>query len=149
MARKPPIRFRAYADQKERYWVAVRVFDTAKQMQRDIAACGHGMKDLKDTQGQVTSAQHFKNGRKTGVFAVMWLNRKALNGHGMEIVTHESVHAAIRYFERRGWPVCLAHETREGAIDVHERWLEERLAYAVGRIARHINLRLFRHKVWT
>lgn len=141
------IKFRAYADPKKRYWVEVRVFDTAKQMRKDIAACGYGMK-LKGTEGQVTSAQFFKNGRKTGVFAVMWLNENVLKSHGMEVVTHESLHAAVRYFERRGWPVCLALEMREGSIDTHERWLEERLAYAVGLIARYINRGLFRHKVW-
>lgn len=47
-------------------------------------------------------------------------------------------------FER--WRVN--QKTRVGAPDVHERRLEERLAYAVGRINKYITRGLFRHGVW-
>lgn len=140
------IKFRAYADARCCFWVEVRVFDTRREMNADIKAFNHYV--LADTAGQVTEATYRRNGKKTGVFAVMWLNRKDVNKNPSEISSHESVHAALRYFERRGWPVCLHQETRNGAPDVHERRLEERLAYAVGRISRYLTRGLFRHGVW-
>ena len=151
MKRKPPITFRAYADAKHGFWCVVRVFETPAQMRGDIrrtlGSCG------KDTVGQTTGATRIMaNGKRQdimrGCFAIMWLNRVTMTKWPSEVNAHEAVHAGIRYFERRGWPVCLHQETREGAPDVHERRLEERLAYAVGRIAKYITRGLFRHGVW-
>lgn len=144
-----PLKFRAYADDKRRYWVEVHVFETEQAMQKDISRItGESLKALKPVEGQVNELQRRTSGRRSGVFAIMWMNRKTLNSHGMEVVAHESVHAALRYFDRRGWPVCLVHETTYGSPDKKENWLEERLAYAVGRVARNIARQLFRHKVW-
>ena len=143
-----PIRFRAYADDGRCFWCEVRVFDTRRDMCRDIKRCAGGGKGLFQTAGQVNEAVFRRGGRKTGAFAVMWLNRKDVNKNPSEIASHESVHAALRYFERRGWPVCLHSETQDGAPDVHERSLEERMAYAVGRISRYVTRGLFRHGVW-
>ena len=142
-----PIRFRAYADDRKHFWAEVRVFDTQKQMCKDIKRCTGAPANFR-TAAQVNDATFYRDGRKTGAFAVMWLNRKDINKNPTEIASHESVHAAIRYFERRGWPVCLHQETRVGAPDVHEHRLEERLAYAVGRISKYLTRGLFRHKVW-
>lgn len=141
-----PIKFRAYADAKRRYWVEVRVFETGHAMRRDIRRC-LGKVDP-NTDGQVNGATFRRKGRLLGVFAIMWLSRETVTKWPTEIVTHESVHAALRYFERRQWPACLEHESRHGAPDVHERRLEERLAYAAGRIAKYAARGLFRHGVW-
>lgn len=145
------IRFRAYADQKQNHWIEVRVFDTAKEMRRDISRCtGEPIKYLSDVEGQVASAtRRNSEGRTDGCFGVMFLNRPILNRHGMEVVAHESVHAALRYFHRRGWVPCLAHESQHNEPDPHERHMEERLAYTVGRIASNINRALFRRRIWT
>ena len=141
-----PIRFRAYADAGRCFWAEVRVFDTRRDMCRDIKrCCGRA---YPHTAGQVTGATKRRNGRKTGAFAIMWLNRKDINKDPSEIQAHEAFHAGMRYFERRGWPVCLHSETQDGAPDVHERSLEERMAYAVGRISRYVTRGLFRHGVW-
>lgn len=143
------IKFRAYADDRRRYWVEVRVFDTANAMRRNIAfSTGEHDRLLGKTEGQVSEAIKYSAGKKTGGFAVMWLNRPAMNSAGLEIVAHEAVHVAVRYFLRRNWPVCLEHETRYGAPNPHENRLEERFAYAVGRIAKNIGNGLFRHGVW-
>lgn len=143
------IKFRAYADDKRRYWVEARVFDTADEMRRDISKCtGEKGKSLDKTEGQVNEAIKYSAGKKTGCFSVLWLNRSAMNGAGMEITAHESVHVAVRYFLRRNWPICLSHEAKHGSPDPHENNLEERFAYAVGRIARNIGRGLFRHGVW-
>lgn len=150
MKQKAPITFRAYADEKRRYWVEVRLFKSAHAMRRDIRSClCCSMKELSAVVAMVTNGERWsKSGRKTGAFAVMWLNECYVQKYPSEVVAHESVHAAIRYFNRRGWPVCLAHESEHDAPDAHERRLEERLAYATGRIAKHVARGLFRHGVW-
>lgn len=141
-----PIVFRAYADNKERYWAEVRVFDTHADMLRDIKK-EVGVADP-DAESEVREATFRRKGRKLGTFAVLWTHREAMTKWPTEVVAHESVHLALRYFDRRGWAPCLAHETHHDAPDVHERRLEERLAYATGRIAKYIARGLFRHGVW-
>lgn len=147
MRTRKPITFRAYADAKQRYWAEVRVFETMKDMHRDIARSWKQKPDPR-TEAQVNGATFRRKGRVLGAFAIMWFHRGALQKHPTEIVTHECVHAALRYFERREWPACLEHESRHGAPDLHERRLEERLAYAAGRIGRYITRGLFRHGAW-
>jgi hypothetical protein len=141
-----PIVFRAYADNAKCFWVEVRVFDSGKQMRRDIKRCAGGVDPR--TAGQVNGATFYKKRKKLGVFAVMWLNRKDIGERPSEIAAHESVHAAMRYFERRGWSPCLHMDTLHDAPDSHERRMEERLAYAVGRINKYLTRGLFRHGVW-
>jgi hypothetical protein len=142
-----PIRFRAYADDAKYFWVEVRVFGSKRDMQRDIKKCVGG--DVhRSTSGQVNNAVFRKNGKKLGCFAVMWLNRKDMLRWPSEVAAHESVHAAMRYFERRRWSPCLHSDHLDDAPDPHERRMEERLAYAVGRINRGLTRGLFRHGVW-
>ena len=148
------IKFRAYADASCCFWVEVRVFENRRDMCRDIRRCAGAGEPREahhkrfQTAGQVNGATFYRGGKKTGAFAVMWLNRKDILKTPSEIAAHEATHAALRYFERRGWPVCLHQETRDGAPDVHERRLEERLAYAVGRINKYLTRGLFRCGVW-
>lgn len=141
-----PIIFRAYADDKERYWAEVRMYETGGDMRRAIKEAV-GIVDPR-TESEVREATFYRKGRKLGAFAVLWTNQKAITKWPTEIVAHESVHLALRYFARRWWVPCLAHETSHDAPDVHERRLEERLAYATGRIAKYLARGLFRHGIW-
>lgn len=122
MKSRKPITFRAYADAKQRYWVEVRVFDTMKAMHRDISRSSKYKADPR-TEAQVNGAAFRRKGRLLGAFAVMWFYRDAVQRYPTEVVTHECVHAALRYFERREWPACLEHESRrqrQGAVRI--RW---------------------------
>lgn len=138
---------RAYADADRRYWCECRVFEKPDAMRRDIERAT-GTHPGRDCAGQVSSASHRVSGRLLGVFAVMWLNRVDLHKRPTELCAHEATHAAIRYFERRGWTTCLAHESDAARLDGAERWHEERLAYAVGRISREVVRGLYRLRVF-
>lgn len=136
---------RAYADAKRRYWCEVRVFETPEQMHRDIKR-QTGEHPGRDCAGQVSSGSHRVNGRLLGVFAVMWVNVVDLRRKPTEICAHEATHAAIRYFERRGWTTCMALESQMARHEQAERRHEEKLAYAVGRITRYVVNGLYRIK---
>lgn len=144
--RKAPITFRAYADASRYFWAEVRIFETPREMCLDIKRWT-GDVDWR-TAGQVTGAKRRRHGSLTGIFAVLWLNRKDITRNPTEICSHESVHAAMRYFERRGWSPCLHSDDIHDAPDPHERRIEERLAYAVGRINKWLTRGLFRTGVW-
>lgn len=51
---------------------------------------------------------------------------------GMEVITHEATHAAVRWAERRG--ITIAPDPKAGPATDNE----ERFCYAVGRIAKQI-----------
>ena len=142
MKRKHRI-IRAYADVKRRYWCDVRVFDTDAQMHRDIKRATREHPG-KDCAGMVSEAKR----RGTGLFAIMWLNVEDLAGKPTEICAHEATHAAIRYFERRGWTTCMALESQMARHEDAERRHEEKLAYAVGRLTRGVVNGLHRIKVF-
>ena len=93
------IKFRAYADASCCFWVEVRVFENRRDMCRDIRRCAGAGEPREahhkrfQTAGQVNGATFYRGGKKTGAFAVMWLNRKDILKTPSEIAAHEATHA--------------------------------------------------------
>lgn len=129
--------FRVYADlwRGVKYMhVIVRVFHKRIDMQEDIDKWGFGPHG--DCYGQCSGVEHYnKKGRVTGRFAYMWLNKEDLLSNGMEIICHESIHAAMRHVSNRN-------------VDLSEMPGEEVLAYTAGNLAAQINIKLNKLKVF-
>ncbi len=128
------IAFRAYAEAwrgKRHYYVYVRVTKTRKAMHRDMRA--QHFKPLPGVMGQCSGVTHYNRaGRRTGRFAVMWLNVDDLRGDAAELISHESIHAAMRHMTNR-------------KIDLSNMEGEEALCYCAGSLTQQINDRL--HKL--
>ena len=124
--------FRVYADlwRDVKYAnVSVRVSSTRTEMGKDMDVLGFGP-HTNDCQGQCSGIIHYAvSGRRTGCFAIMWLNKEDLLKHGMELISHESVHAAMRHINNR-------------KVDLSEMPGEEALAYTVGSLSCQINEKL-------
>lgn len=129
--------FRAYADEKRYLYTQVRVFDTRKAMLDDIMACGfgHGKNGRfldRRVAGQSSGLTHYnRSGRMTGRFNCIWLNRQDLRRNPSEIVSHECVHAAMRYATNK-------------RANLSEMEGEESLCYAAGTMMRAITNRLYK-----
>ncbi len=137
-------KFRVYADDwrdKNHMYVLVYVWPTRKGMNKHIKECNFGV-NKSEVQGQCSGFAHYrssKNGLKlTGLFAYMWLNEEDLQKRGMEIITHECTHAAMRHMTNH--KVDLYSEDMAG---------EEALAYTIGSLSCQVNKKLYKHKIFT
>lgn len=134
--------FRAYADlwrDVKFAYVQVRVFDTRKQMAKDINTAHFGPAD--GTHAQCSGLAHYnRSGRMTGRFALMWFNKQDLALRAAEIVSHECVHAGMRHMANKRINVHQGGQ-HGGGVGANE----EALAYTVGCLTQQINDRL--HKL--
>lgn len=128
--------FRAYADEwrgPKYAYVQVRVAKTRKQMHADMR--DNCYDPSKDTEGQCSGITHYqfsgngKQGRITGLFALMWLNVEDMKKRPAEIVAHECVHAAMRHIANK-------------KVDLSNMAGEEALCYVAGSLVQQINDRL-------
>jgi hypothetical protein len=121
---------------KRHFHVRVRLFDTRKQMLREIKASM--LEACENTEGMCFGITHYnRKGRMTGRFAVMFLNRHDLCSRGAEIVAHECVHAGLRLMSARKLKVQDASVEAGACCDA-----EEALAYAVGQMTAQLGARL-------
>ena len=127
--------FRVYPElwlDKKYYFVKVRVYETRREMRAGMKADSYDT--CKNTQGQCSGHAHYKNGRLTGWFATIWMNKKDLRLNA-EIVPHECVHAAMRHIVNK-------------KVDLSNMGGEEVLAYVVGSMTSQITTRLWKEKVF-
>ena len=126
---KPLLSFRIYCSQKSKLYYEVRVYDKLADLR---AVTG-----FKECLGACTYIYGIKlNPPKTNKIGIIWLERKHL---GSEIVSHECVHAACGYLDRKG---IKSLETGDVSGDHGEE-----LAYAVGYMTSRIYAKLYKSKI--
>lgn len=121
-------RHRLYCDSARRYWVDLHVFSSRDQMRRAAPRSLIGVMHCGDLAAvSPLLMQRTANGRRSGLVAMMAVNRGDFERYGIALMAHECVHAAMRYLERVG--------VRAVDTDCCSRSnCEERLAYTVQRL---------------
>lgn len=100
------IKFYVYPDlaSRRKHRVEVRVFDTRKEMRKEISELeGGGYVDKDGMAWCVEVESLHESGRKGSTYAMMFFNRDDLNcalDHSLDTVSHECVHAAFMYAKR-------------------------------------------------
>jgi len=120
---------------KHYFYVAVKVFDTRKEMSESITEY---MQEPADgaCEGQCSGhARYDKRGKLTGNFATMWLNVDDLRNHAAEIISHECTHAAMRHLHNK-------------SVDLSDIGGEEALCYCVGSMTQQLTDKLYKLKVF-
>lgn len=138
---KPLIDFKAYPHGwGGKLYFRVKVFDTKKNMQAHVQLSEDKGKHYGDFEGLCNACDRRRKGKLLNQLGTIYLHQRRLGG---SVVSHEAVHAAMRYLERKGIDLNKKTSVAPGLVFQEE----EDLCYAVGEIVKQIYEHVYDSKI--